>query len=106
MQIGTGDNNHFAAYSDAGGLSMSYYDGSKMALWNIARKYTLADNFFMGAFGGSYLNHQYLICACAPEYPNADQSPAKDTIASLDMDAKGNFLPRLTLAANSPAYSK
>ncbi len=26
-------------------------------------------NFFQGAFGGSFLNHQYLICACAPEYP-------------------------------------
>ena len=26
----------------------------------------LADNFFQGAFGGSFLNHQYLICACAP----------------------------------------
>ena len=23
------------------------------------------------AFGGSFLNHQYLICACAPTYPNA-----------------------------------
>ena len=43
-----------------------------MALWKLARQYTLADNFFMGAFGGSFLNHQYLVCACVPEYPNAD----------------------------------
>ena len=34
-----------------------------------ASEYTLADNFFMGAFGGSYLNHQWLICACTPRDP-------------------------------------
>ena len=35
-----------------------------------------------GAFGGSFLNHQYLICACAPAYPNADTAaPAHPTIA-------------------------
>ena len=36
-----------------------------------ARDYVLADNFFMGAFGGSYLNHFWLICACTPEDRNA-----------------------------------
>ena len=66
MQIAGGNNDRFAAYSDAGALSMGYYDGSKMKLWQLAKQYTLADNFFMGAFGGSYLNHQYLICACTP----------------------------------------
>ena len=69
MQIDGGSNDRFAAYSDAGGLSMGYYDGSTMQLWDVAQQYTLADNFFMGAFGGSFLNHQYLICACAPAIP-------------------------------------
>ncbi|HEV7559786.1 MAG TPA: acid phosphatase, partial [Kofleriaceae bacterium] len=55
------------------------------------------DNFFMGAFGGSFLNHQYLICACAPEFPNADTDPAKPTIAMIDAD--GN----LVAGATSPA---
>ncbi len=102
MQIGDGSNDRFAAYSDAGALSMGYYDGSSMKLWALAKQYTLADNFFMGAFGGSYLNHQYLICACAPVYPHADQSPAKDLISAIDVDAQGHFL-RLTPAANAPA---
>jgi acid phosphatase len=102
MQISDGSNDRFAAYSDAGALSMGYYDGSKMKLWDIARQYTLADNFFMGAFGGSYLNHQYLICACAPVYPEADNSPAKDLISAIDVDAQGRFL-RLTPAANATA---
>ncbi|AXE34257.1 acid phosphatase [Chromobacterium phragmitis] len=102
MQIHGGANDKFAAYSDAGGLSMGYYDGSKMAMWKLAQQYTLADNFFMGAFGGSFLNHQYLICACAPQYPNADSSPAKGGISAVDVDSQGNFL-RLTPAANAPA---
>ena len=31
----------------------------------------IADNFFQSAFGGSFLNHQYLIAAQAPTDPNA-----------------------------------
>jgi acid phosphatase len=104
MQINGGKNDKFAAYSDAGGLSMGYLDGSHMKLWQLARQYTLADNFFMGAFGGSYLNHQYLVCACVTTYPNADaaDSPAKATISAIDVDADGNFM-RLTPATSSPA---
>jgi len=104
MQINGGKNDKFAAYSDAGGLSMGYYDGSKMKMWQDAKDYVLADNFYMGAFGGSFLNHQYLICACAPEYPNADadSSPAKNSISAIDVDGSGNFV-RLTPGASSPA---
>ena len=102
MQIGDGSNDRFAAYSDAGGLSMGYYDGSDMRLWKLAQQYTLADNFFMGAFGGSYLNHQYLICACIPVYPNVEASPAKDSLSQIDVDAQGRFV-RLSPAAEMPA---
>jgi len=67
MQINHGQNNMFAAWSDAGGEVMGHFDSANtMDLWSIAQEYTLADNFFIGAFGGSFLNHQYLICACAP----------------------------------------
>jgi acid phosphatase len=100
MQIDGGRNDRFAAYSDAGGLAMGYYEGSDMALWKIARQYTLADNFFMGAFGGSFLNHQYLVCACIPEYPNADASPAKGLVSEIEVDAKGDFV-RLAPAADA-----
>ena len=65
-QIDDGRNDRFAEVSDAGGLVMGYYDGSKLPMWQWAQEYTLADNFFMGAFGGSYLNHVWLICACTP----------------------------------------
>jgi acid phosphatase len=67
MQINGGANNMFAAWSDAGGEVMGHFDTANTTqLWQIAQDYTLADNFFIGAFGGSFLNHQYLICACAP----------------------------------------
>jgi acid phosphatase len=101
MQINGGANDKFAAYSDAGGLTMGYYDGSKMKMWDIAKQYALADNLFIGAFGGSFLTHQYLICACAPQYPNADTSVAAGSIAKIDVDSKGNFV-RLTPSATAP----
>jgi acid phosphatase len=101
MQINGGANDKFAAYSDAGGLTMGYYDGSKMKMWDIAKQYALADNLYIGAFGGSFLTHQYLICACAPQYPHADTSVAAGSIAKIDVDSKGNFV-RLTPSATAP----
>jgi acid phosphatase len=102
MQIDGGLNDKFAAWGDSGGTVMGYFDGSRTAMWKIAHDYTLADRFFQGAFGGSYLNHQYLICACLPEYPDADTNPAKPSITVLRTDNDGKFLPELALADNSP----
>ncbi|MEK7736791.1 MAG: alkaline phosphatase family protein [Pseudomonadota bacterium] len=70
-QINGGRLDRYAALSDAGGLAMGYYDGAKMPMWQYAREYVLADNFFMAAFGGSFLNHFWLICACTPSFPDA-----------------------------------
>ena len=97
MQINGGKNDRFVAYADAGALVMGHYDGSKLPMWNVAKTYVLADNFFQGAFGGSFLNHFQLVCACTPVYPNADKSPASKLIAAVDPDGVS-----LTLAPNSP----
>lgn len=70
-QIDGGKMDKFAAISDARGLVMGHHDGSKTRLWNYAREFTLADNFFHAAFGGSFLNHFWTICACTPRYDNA-----------------------------------
>jgi acid phosphatase len=70
-QINSGKNNMFVAMSDVGAWAMGHYDGSSQRVWQWAREYTLADNFFMGAFGGSFINHQWLICACTPVFPDA-----------------------------------
>ncbi|MGI9024541.1 MAG: acid phosphatase [Burkholderiaceae bacterium] len=102
MQIAGGANSGFAAWSDAGGLTMGHFDTHSSALRALAARYVLADHFFQGAFGGSFLNHQYLVCACAPGYPNADKSVAAASITMLEKDASGNYLPFLTPAADSP----
>src|SRR5438128_1344761 len=73
-QINGSRNNLFAAMSNVGGWTMGYFDGSSLKLWQWAQEYALADNFFMGAFGGSFLNHQYLVCACAPKFPEAPEA--------------------------------
>ena len=101
MQIDGGRNDGYAAWSDAGGLALGHFDYSRSALYGLARQFVLADHFFQGAFGGSFLNHQYLICACAPEYPDADSATAKPSIAVLEHDAAGHYLPRLKAAPNS-----
>ncbi len=71
IQINDGKMNKFAALSDAAGLTMSYYDASAFPEGKLAAEFTLADNFFHAAFGGSFLNHFWLICACTPTWPNA-----------------------------------
>jgi len=70
-QINGGRNDRYAAVADAGGLVMGYYDGSKLPMWQWARDFVLADNFFMAAHGDSFINHQWLICACTPRDDNA-----------------------------------
>jgi acid phosphatase len=102
MQINGGTNDQFAAWADAGGLVMGHFDTSKTRLFALARQYVLADNFFQGAFGGSFLNHQYLICACAPQYPNADTAAAAPTITVLDKKPDGSYTHNLQLAPSSP----
>lgn len=99
MQIDGGRNDRFVAWADSGALTMGHYaaDTSTLPLWNIAQRYTLADNFFMGAFGGSFLNHQWLACACTPVYPNADKSPAAGLVSAVEADGV-----TLKVAANSP----
>ena len=72
-QINGGKMNRFAAVSDAGALTMGHYRGEELPLWSYAKRFTLADNFFQAAYGGSFLNHQWLICACTPHYENAPE---------------------------------
>ena len=67
-QIDGGRMDKFVAYTNVGALVMGFYDGSRTKLWNYAKRYTLADHFFQAAFGGSFLNHFWMICACTPRY--------------------------------------
>ena len=87
-QIDGGRNDKFVAMSTVGAWVMGYYDGSSQRMWQWAKRYTLADNFFMGAFGGSFLNHQWLICACTPVFRDAPAS------MRAQLDEKGHLKRR------------
>jgi phospholipase C len=86
-QINGGKMDRFVAWGGTGGLVMSYYDATHMPLGTLAQQYVLADNFFHAAFGGSFLNHMWLACACTPYWPDA---PA---VMRAQLDAHGMLLP-------------
>lgn len=103
LQINGGKNDKFVAWSDNGGLVMSYYDATNMPLGRLAAEYTLADNFFQAAFGGSFLNHFWLVCACTPIWTN----PPADRVVTLDANgvlARDNTVTPDGYAVNT-AYS-
>jgi len=70
-QIDGGKMDKFALVSDAKGEVMGFYHTGPLPLAAEAADYTLCDNFFHAAFGGSFLNHIWLIAARSPVFPNA-----------------------------------
>jgi phospholipase C len=87
-QIDGGKQDRYVAGSDAVGLSMGRYDTKALPIYSYlhsagAPKYEIADNFFQGAFGGSFLNHQWLIAAAAPVWPNAVSDLGPNDLHSL-----------------------
>ena len=99
MQINQGQMNRFAAVSNAGGLTMGYFDGKQLPLWQYAKRFTLADHFFQAAFGGSFLNHQWLVCACTPFYENAPDS------LKAELDEKGKLVKDAPLTPDGYAVN-
>jgi acid phosphatase len=102
----------FVEASNAGALVMGLVDGRKLQQWGLAREFTLADHFFHAAFGGSFLNHFYLICACAPVYPHATQEE-KERASSLmpALDSRTGWRVRASdspksVLAGPPHYAK
>src|SRR5664280_2385988 len=89
-QIDGGKQDRYVTGSDAAGLTMGYYDTKALPIWQYlhakgAPNYVVADNFFQAAFGGSFLNHQFLIAARAPEDTDPALSGAKNSV----VDANG-----------------
>jgi phospholipase C len=71
FQIAGGKMNAFAYWSDARALVMGHYRTMGLPVPQAARDrgWTVCDHFFHAAFGGSFLNHQFLVAARAPEWP-------------------------------------
>ncbi len=97
----------FALVSDAQALSMGYYDTTKLPLATFAAGYAVCDNFFHSAFGGSFLNHQWLIAAATPRWPNApkDQVAVLDPTGALTTDGQvtpDGYVVNTSFAVNGP----
>src|SRR6185295_16221301 len=106
-QIDDGKMDKYALLNSTAGLSQGYYRTNLLPLLGMAQKYTLCDNFFHSAFGGSFLNHMWLIAAASPVFPNA---PAA-SIAKLDAAGKlvtdgavtpDGFVVNTSFTVNSP----
>jgi phospholipase C len=63
-----GDMDKFVAWSDNPGLVLSYIDATSLPEGQLAQQYTICDRFFHSAYGGSFLNHQWLIAAASPPW--------------------------------------
>ncbi len=101
-QIDRGRNDRFVTGSDAVGLTMGTYDTRALPIYRYLHRrnhsrYVVADNFFQGAFGGSFLNHQWLVAAATPVWAGAaNDGSANDFHSVVD----GNGFPK-----NYPLYS-
>src|SRR5437868_2848376 len=70
-QLNNGMQNRYTTGSDAVGLTQGYYDTTALPIYQYLHSkrhpdYAIADNFFQSAFGGSFLNHQWLVAAATP----------------------------------------
>jgi acid phosphatase len=92
-QLDGGKQDRYATGSDAAGLTQGYYDTTQLPIYKYLHgkgspNYVIADRFFQAAFGGSFLNHQYLIAAQAPVDTSAGVGGAHESLHSV-VDANG-----------------
>ena len=72
-QLHGGKQDLYVTGSDAVGLTMGYYDTTKLPIYVYLHSrhhpdYVIGDDYFQGSFGGSFLNHQWLIAAATPSW--------------------------------------
>ena len=75
-QLHAGRMDRYVTGSDATGLTMGYYDTTRLPVYRYLHapshpSYAIADHFFQAAFGGSFLNHQWLVAAATPVFADA-----------------------------------
>jgi acid phosphatase len=98
-QLNDGRQNRYVTGSDAVGLAMGVYDTRALPIYGYLHQdghphYAVADNFFQAAFGGSFLNHQWLIAASNPVWPGAlNDGSADDLHSVVDVNGMPNNYP-------------
>lgn len=88
LQMNSGKMDKYVAWTDVGGQVMGYYDTTRLPFYPYAKEYTFADNFFTAAFGGSWLNHMWLVCACTPKWEN----PPAEFVSKPVFDSAGKLI--------------
>jgi acid phosphatase len=87
-QLNGGRQNRYVSGSDATGLTMGVYDTRRLPIYQYLHapghpRYVIADRFFQAAFGGSFLNHQWLVAAASPVWRGAPRDGSPDDQHSL-----------------------
>ena len=106
FQLNNGAQNRYVTGSDAVGLTMGYYDTTSLPIYAYLHSpahphYAIADDFFQAAFGGSFLNHQWLIAAATPTYPGGPTSQ-HSVLDSNGMPTKYPLYTPTTSVADKP----
>ena len=89
LETKVGDLDKFVTWSDNPGLVLSYIDSTPLPEGMLAQQFTLCDKFFHSAYGGSFLNHQWLIAAQTPPWTAAIPTgwpSSYDPVAKVLMD--------------------
>jgi acid phosphatase len=100
-QLNHGNQNRYVTGSDAIGLTMGQYDTHLLPIYQYLHtaghpSYAIADKFFQASFGGSFLNHQWLVAAATPVFVGALNDGSSNDRHSV-VDTNG-------MPANYPLY--
>jgi acid phosphatase len=79
----------FVNWSNNPGLVMGVYDVQGFGEARLAADYVLCDNTFHSAFGGSFLNHFWLVSARSPLWPNFSAGEGVARVGRTLFDANG-----------------
>jgi phospholipase C len=99
----------FVTWSDNPGLVLSYLDATDLPEGKLAQRFTICDNFFHSAYGGSFLNHQFLAAAAAPKWrqpiPAGFQSSWDSSTRALNdsnLTIDGQYVVNTSYGAQTP----
>jgi acid phosphatase len=100
-QLDGGRQDRYTTGSDAVGLTQGVYDTRQLPVYRYLHAkghphYAIADNFFQGSFGGSFLNHQWLVAAATPIFAGAAQDGPDDLHSVVDANGMPATYPLYT----------
>jgi phospholipase C len=109
LEPSNGSMDKFVTWSDNGTLVFSYFDATNLPEGQLAQQYTLDDNFFHAAYGGSFLNHQFLISAAPPQWNQpipkgylSSYDPGTHTLNDSKLTIDGKYDVNTTYGAQAP----